>query len=116
MYEPLGWVFERLEDSASGRSAERRRLAVLRYLIRMSTRCTPYGLNAAVSLAGWGERTASGERVEVLRARGQRLGQPELDGGADRLRDGPGEDQPDHAGTALVVRGCSVRHGGPARH
>lgn len=51
-------LFERLARPPSGSAAvRRRRLAVLRYLIRMSTRPTPYGLNAGVSLAGWGERT-----------------------------------------------------------
>ena len=51
-------LFERLDRSPSSPSAVRRwRLAVLRYLIRMSTRPTPYGLNAAVSLARWGEET-----------------------------------------------------------
>lgn len=64
-------LFERLGRSPSSRSAlGRRRLAVLRYLIRMSTRPTPYGLNAGVSLARWGEHTdleLGGE--EVVRAR-----------------------------------------------
>jgi thiopeptide-type bacteriocin biosynthesis protein len=51
-------LFERIGRPPSSASAlRRRRLAVLRYLIRMSTRTTPYGLNAAVSLAQWGERT-----------------------------------------------------------
>src|SRR5215216_930184 len=64
-------LFERLGRPPSSPSALRRwRLAVLRYLIRMSTRPTPYGLNAAVSLAGWGAKTdlelGSGE---VVRAR-----------------------------------------------
>ena len=43
---------------------------MLRYLIRMSTRPTPYGLNAAVSLGRWSEKTdleLSSE--EVVRAR-----------------------------------------------
>jgi lantibiotic biosynthesis protein len=51
-------LFEQLERSPSGASASRRRRhAILRYLIRMSTRSTPYGLNAGVSLGGWGEET-----------------------------------------------------------
>jgi thiopeptide-type bacteriocin biosynthesis protein len=64
-------LFERLGRPPSSRSAVRRwRLAVLRYLIRMSTRPTPYGLNAAVSLARWGRVTdlELGSR-EVVRAR-----------------------------------------------
>jgi thiopeptide-type bacteriocin biosynthesis protein len=48
----------------------RARLAALRYLMRMSTRCTPYGLNAGVSLAGWGERTDLAlDAADVVRAR-----------------------------------------------
>ena len=48
----------------------RRRLAVLRYLIRMSTRPTPYGLNAGVSLARWGDGTDLAlSSEEVVRAR-----------------------------------------------
>lgn len=35
----------------------RRERKLLRYLIRMSTRPTPYGLFAGVALAGWGART-----------------------------------------------------------
>lgn len=64
-------LYERLGRAPSGPSASRRRrLAVLRYLIRMSTRPTPYGLNAAVSLAGWGDETdlALGTH-EVVQAR-----------------------------------------------
>jgi lantibiotic biosynthesis protein len=64
-------LFEQLGRPPASPSALRRwRLAVLRYLIRMSTRPTPYGLNAAVSLGRWGEETdleLSSE--EVLRAR-----------------------------------------------
>jgi hypothetical protein len=64
-------LFERLQSEPSSSGARRRRrLGALRYLVRMSTRSTPYGANAAVSLARWGERTtlelAEGE---VLRAR-----------------------------------------------
>lgn len=59
---------------------------------------------------------AGGELVEVERAGGERLGNPDLDGGANRLRDGPGQDQPDHASTALLGRGRGVRHRGCARH
>jgi thiopeptide-type bacteriocin biosynthesis protein len=64
-------LFEQLGRPPSSPSALRRwRLAVLRYLIRMSTRPTPYGLNAAVSLGRWGEETdlELGSK-EVLRAR-----------------------------------------------
>lgn len=51
-------LFEQLERSPSGASAARRRRhAILRYLIRMSTRATPYGLNAGVSLGTWGDTT-----------------------------------------------------------
>ena len=51
-------LFTQLGRAGSEFAATRRgSRAVLRYLIRMSTRCTPYGLNAAVSLAGWGEET-----------------------------------------------------------
>jgi thiopeptide-type bacteriocin biosynthesis protein len=51
-------LFERLESEPSSPSVRRRRrLGALRYLIRMSTRPTPYGVNAGVSLGRWGERT-----------------------------------------------------------
>ena len=51
-------LFGQLARPPSRPSALRRwRLALLRYLIRMSTRPTPYGLNAAVSLARLGEET-----------------------------------------------------------
>ncbi len=45
--------------SGADRSREARRLAgkLLRYLIRMSTRPTPYGLFAGVGLVEWGDRT-----------------------------------------------------------
>jgi lantibiotic biosynthesis protein len=64
-------LFERLDRPPSGPSAvRRRRLAVLRYLIRMSTRPTPYGLNAAVSLGSWGTETdLELGSEEVVRAR-----------------------------------------------
>jgi thiopeptide-type bacteriocin biosynthesis protein len=64
-------LFERLGRPPSSASALRRwRLAVLRYLIRMSTRPTPYGLNAAVSLARWGTETdLELSSREVVRAR-----------------------------------------------
>ena len=56
--------------AGAGATGTRARLAALRYLLRMSTRPTPYGLNAGVSLARWGERTelalADGD---VVRAR-----------------------------------------------
>jgi hypothetical protein len=64
-------LFEQLGRPPASSSALRRwRLAVLRYLVRMSTRPTPYGLNAAVSLARWGAETdlELGSR-EVVRAR-----------------------------------------------
>ena len=51
-------LFAQLARGAPSRSAmRRRRTATLRYLIRFSTRCTPFGLTAGVSLAGWGEQT-----------------------------------------------------------
>jgi class I lanthipeptide synthase len=51
-------LFEQLSHPPSRPSAARRwQLAVLRYLIRMSTRPTPYGLNAAVSLGRWDAET-----------------------------------------------------------
>lgn len=43
--------------SADGRAAARREAKLLRYLIRMSTRPTPYGLFAGVALARWGAAT-----------------------------------------------------------
>jgi thiopeptide-type bacteriocin biosynthesis protein len=49
---------EALERPESGdRERAHREEKVLRYLIRMSTRPTPYGLFAGVALAAWGERT-----------------------------------------------------------
>jgi thiopeptide-type bacteriocin biosynthesis protein len=42
---------------ASARDQARAKSKLARYLIRMSTRPTPYGAFAAVSLAEWGERT-----------------------------------------------------------
>jgi thiopeptide-type bacteriocin biosynthesis protein len=42
---------------ASGRDAARVQRKLLRYLIRMSARPTPYGLFAGVALARWGRRT-----------------------------------------------------------
>lgn len=63
-------LFERLasEPSSVG-SGRRRRLGALRYLIRMATRPTPYGLNAGVALGRWGERTdlelADGDAVRA---------------------------------------------------
>ena len=64
-------LFGQLGRPPSRPSALRRwRLAVLRYLIRMSTRSTPYGLNAAVSLARWGKETdLELSSDEVVRAR-----------------------------------------------
>ena len=64
-------LFAQLARGAATRSAARRgRAATLRYLIRFSTRCTPFGLTAGVSLAGWGEQTdlELGPR-EIVRAR-----------------------------------------------
>jgi thiopeptide-type bacteriocin biosynthesis protein len=46
--------------SADGRAAARREAKLLRYLIRMSTRPTPYGLFAGVALARWGPVTDLG--------------------------------------------------------
>ncbi len=63
-------LFERLasEPSSAG-SGRRRRLGALRYLIRMATRPTPYGLNAGVALGRWDERTdlelADGDTVRA---------------------------------------------------
>jgi lantibiotic biosynthesis protein len=64
-------LYERLRRPPSRPSALRRwRTAVLRYLIRMSTRPTPYGLNAAVSLGRWGTETdLELGSEEVVRAR-----------------------------------------------
>ncbi|MEA2126111.1 MAG: lantibiotic biosynthesis protein [Solirubrobacteraceae bacterium] len=42
---------------ADGREGTRAHGKLLRYLIRMSTRPTPYGLFAGVGLAGWGDET-----------------------------------------------------------
>src|SRR5690349_7710474 len=41
--------------SQPGRAARRARASLLRYLIRMSTRPTPYGLFAGVAVGSWGE-------------------------------------------------------------
>ncbi|MEU9044901.1 MULTISPECIES: lantibiotic dehydratase [unclassified Kitasatospora] len=54
---------------ASPRDAARAELKLARYLIRMSTRPTPYGAFAAVSLAGWGERTTLSVRNDADRIR-----------------------------------------------
>ncbi|MEU8926173.1 lantibiotic dehydratase [Kitasatospora sp. NPDC048545] len=54
---------------ASARDAARAELKLARYLIRMSTRPTPYGAFAAVSLAGWGERTTLSVRNDADRIR-----------------------------------------------
>jgi len=51
----LAAAFQR--EPASDRDARRRRLALLRYLNRMSTRPTPYGLFAGVGLVGWDAAT-----------------------------------------------------------
>lgn len=54
----LADALERAERSGlSRRDAERLRAKLLRYLIRMSTRPTPYGLFAGVALGRWGEAT-----------------------------------------------------------
>lgn len=51
-------LVEALERGASGaRKAAQVSRGLLRYFIRMSSRATPYGLFAGVSLAHWGERT-----------------------------------------------------------
>ncbi|RSM76046.1 hypothetical protein DMH04_36685 [Kibdelosporangium aridum] len=51
--------------------SDRARRKLQRYLIRMSTRPTPFGLFAGVGLAGWGERTdlAIGDDPAVIRTR-----------------------------------------------
>ncbi|MEV6979405.1 lantibiotic dehydratase, partial [Kitasatospora sp. NPDC093806] len=54
---------------ASPRDVARAELKLARYLIRMSTRPTPYGAFAAVSLAGWGERTTLSVRNDADRIR-----------------------------------------------
>ncbi|MFD8595953.1 lantibiotic dehydratase [Kitasatospora sp. NPDC059646] len=54
---------------ASVRDAARARLKLARYLIRMSTRPTPYGAFAGVSLASWGERTTLAVRNDRDRIR-----------------------------------------------
>lgn len=51
-------LFDELErNSAHPRDSARRESRLLRYLIRMATRPTPYGLFAGVALAHWGEQT-----------------------------------------------------------
>jgi thiopeptide-type bacteriocin biosynthesis protein len=51
-------LFDELErDNRHPSDAARRASRVLRYLIRMATRPTPYGLFAGVALAHWGEQT-----------------------------------------------------------
>jgi thiopeptide-type bacteriocin biosynthesis protein len=45
-------------SDAAPKAAQRARRKLLRYLIRMSSRPTPYGTFAAVSLATWGPRTS----------------------------------------------------------
>jgi hypothetical protein len=64
-------LFERLDSEPSSAGARRRRrLGALRYLVRMSTRPTPYGVNAGVSLARWGQQTnLELTGTDVLRAR-----------------------------------------------
>ncbi|MFD4657789.1 lantibiotic dehydratase [Kitasatospora sp. NPDC058444] len=54
---------------AGPRDAARAELKLARYLIRMSTRPTPYGAFAAVSLARWGERTTLRVREDADRIR-----------------------------------------------
>jgi len=51
------------------RKARRVRGKLLRYLIRMSTRPTPYGLFAGVALVGWGAETDVTLAAEPLRTR-----------------------------------------------
>jgi len=52
-------LFDALERSGLAADDERRRSAkLLRYLIRMSTRPTPYGLFAGVGIARWGPATS----------------------------------------------------------
>jgi len=54
-----------LDRAGVGREASRVRAKLLRYLIRMSTRPTPYGLFAGVGLARWGTTTDLAFRGEV---------------------------------------------------
>jgi C1A family cysteine protease len=52
-------LFDALERSGlTGEGAERRSAKLLRYLIRMSSRPTPYGLFAGVGIAHWGATTS----------------------------------------------------------
>ncbi len=51
-------LLEELErESSSPKDISRRERKLLRYLIRMATRPTPYGLFSGVALAYWGEQT-----------------------------------------------------------
>ena len=53
-----GNLFDALGRSGpSGREDPKTAAKLLRYLIRMSTRPTPYGMFAGVALAGWGPET-----------------------------------------------------------
>jgi thiopeptide-type bacteriocin biosynthesis protein len=52
-----------------GADADRRDGRLLRYLIRMSTRPTPFGLFAGVTLTRWGDRTDVGRSDEKPRRR-----------------------------------------------
>jgi thiopeptide-type bacteriocin biosynthesis protein len=64
-------LLEELErNSPNPKNTERRERKLLRYLIRMSTRPTPYALFAGVDLAQWGEKTnialaSSGIRIRA---------------------------------------------------
>ncbi len=50
-------LLEALGRASSGKDVARQESRLLRYLIRMSTRPTPYGLFAGVALARWGPMT-----------------------------------------------------------
>jgi class I lanthipeptide synthase len=55
--------------TANGRDARRLRAGLLRYLIRMSTRPTPYGLFAGVGLVQFGAQTDATVTAEAWRSR-----------------------------------------------
>lgn len=65
-------LLKTLERCADGVTLPKRaELSLLRYLVRMSTRPTPYGLFAGVALARWGDRTdlRLSEESHSIRAR-----------------------------------------------
>lgn len=53
----LGLLDEIIRDSTEPRAVRRRESKVLRYLIRMTTRPTPFGLFSGVALGQWGTHT-----------------------------------------------------------